>query len=98
MLDRSRRIRGKKSLRRLRAFQRRPEIPEILLERGLADVLERRNADRELPALRGAGERAPAAREKIISRSSGDRGKAPACVVRIRSRAIPSPRRSEPPS
>src|SRR6266705_6280855 len=30
----------------------------------------------------------PSARAKIISRSSGDRGKAPACVVRIRSRAM----------
>src|SRR5439155_5489794 len=75
MLDRARRIRGEKSLRGLRVFQRRPESPDILLERGLAHVLERRNADRELQALRGAGERAPAAREvpgEILRIAGGD--------------------------
>src|SRR5207245_4874045 len=52
-----------------------PALPEILLERGLAHVLERRNADRELLALRGAGERAPAACEvpgEILRVAGGD--------------------------
>src|SRR5262249_34743377 len=65
VLDGARRVRGEEGLRGPDARERGPEILEILLQRRAPDVLERSDADGELPALSRAGERAPAASEVL---------------------------------